>query len=432
MIQQTAEVRNATTVPWVLSGRSEAGLRAQAARLLTHAEGATAPDVHAVGRSLVRTGVAFEHRAVVLGRDVGELVAGARAVAEGSPAPNVVSGRVDGTRPGVVFVFPGQGTQWAGMAVGLLADAPVFAASVDACAEALAPHLDWSLHDVLRGAPDAPPLDRVDVVQPVLFTVMVSLAELWRSFGVTPAAVVGHSQGEIAAAKVAGALSLEDAARLVALRSQALTAIRGRGDMVTVLARRDRVLELLEPFGDRLAVAAVNGPATVTVSGDVEAMSEFNAVLRAGKLLRWRVPGVDFAAHSPHVADLREALLELAAGITPRASEVPFYSTVTGAPTPTTDLDAGYWYRNLRQTVRYDEATRALLADGHAVFLECSAQPVLTVGMQDTAEEAGRSAAFLATLRNGDGGLGRFLTAAAEVHVTGAGVDWSAVFPTTR
>ena len=426
--QAAAERRTGATVPWVLSGRSDAGLRAQAARLLTQAESGAAADVTAVGRLLARSGIAFEHRTVVLGRDVDDLIAGVRAISDGGQAPNVVTGRAT-ARTGAVFVFPGQGTQWPGMAVELLDTAPVFAESVQACADALAPYLNWSLHDVLLGAADAPPLDRVDVVQPVLFSMMVSLAALWRAFGVTPAAVVGHSQGEIAAAAVSGALSLADAARLVALRSQALNAIRGKGDMVTVMAPKAKVLELLASFGDRLTVAAVNGPATVTVSGDVDAMSEFSASLRTQRLMRWRVPGVDFAAHSPHVAELREDLLALAADITPLASDVPFYSTVTGTREPSTNLDAQYWYGNLRQTVRYDEATRALLADGRTVFLECSAQPVLTLGMQDTAEQVRRPAAFLATLRNEDGGLSRFLTAAAELHVNGVSVDWSAAFP---
>ncbi|MBT3152357.1 acyltransferase domain-containing protein [Streptomyces sp. CHD11] len=424
------------TVPWVLSGRSEAGLRSQAARLLARLESDSArdvlDDVAEVGRSLVAAGAANACRAVVLGRDRAELVAGVRALAEGRAAPNVIGGRAPrqartaDTRP--VFVFPGQGTQWVGMAVELLETSPVFARSVQDCERALSPHVNWSLQDVLRGVPGTPPLDRVDVVQPVLFSMMLSLARLWRSFGVEPGAVVGHSQGEIVAAHVVGALSLEDAARIVALRSQALMKISGRGEMLTVLAPNDQVRTMLADWDGVLSVAAVNGPATITVSGDTAAMAEFGAALSAARMMRWRLPGVDFAAHSAHVEDLRDTLLDLAAGATPVRSDVPFCSTVTGQRIETDALDAEYWYRNLRQTVRFDDAVRSLAEDGHTIFVECSAQPVLTVGMQDIVDGLGSSAVLMGTLRNEDGGMGRFLAALAESYVHGVAVDWTAAF----
>lgn len=431
---QSARI-GAGTVPWVLAGRSAAGLRGQAARLLTRLESDpslnTPDDLAKVGRSLVAAGASHEHRAVVLGSDRAELLDGVRALAEERKAPNVTSGRAAQqagaeTRP--VFVFPGQGTQWAGMAVELLAASPVFAQAIQDCEGALSPHVDWSLEGVLRGAPDTPPLDRVDVVQPVLFSMMVSLARLWRSFGVEPAAAVGHSQGEIAAAHVVGAISLDDAARIVALRSQALTRIRGRGGMLTVLAPNDKVRALLGEWEGSLSVAAVNGPATITVSGDVTALAEFNGALAAATMMRWQVPGVDFAAHSAHVEELRETLLDVAAKVEPATVDTPFYSSVTGKRVGTGALDAEYWYRNLRQTVRFDESVRSLLTDGHRIFVECSAQPVLTVGMQDIAEELGHPTALMATLRNQDGGPGRFLAALAEAYVAGATVDWTAAY----
>jgi polyketide synthase 12 len=366
----------------------------------------------------------------VLGADRAELLAGVRAIVEEAAAPNVITGQAGAGAVGpLVFVFPGQGTQWAGMAVPLLDSAPVFAESIRACEQALARYVDWSLEDVLRGVAGAPPLDRVDVVQPVLFAMMVSLARLWDSYGVRPAAVVGHSQGEIAAAQVAGALSLEDAARIVALRSKALGAIRGRGAMLTVLAPNDQVRDLLSPWAGKLSVAAVNGPAAITVSGDSDALAEFESALRSARMLRWRIPGVDFAAHSAHVEEIQDELFDLAAEISPGPADVAFYSTVSGKQTVTTELDAMYWYRNLRQQVRFDEAARALLADGFATFLECSAQPVLTVGLQDTADEAGAAVAIMATLRLEEGGMDRFLTAMAEAYVQGVAVDWAAVFP---
>ncbi|KJY24591.1 type I polyketide synthase, partial [Streptomyces sp. NRRL S-495] len=220
-------------VPWVLSGRTAEAVKAQAERL--HAHLTEHPELSSVdvGYSLATTRTAFEHRAAVVGADRATLLGGLAALAAGDRAPGLVEGTVARSAR-TVLVFPGQGSQWAGMARELLDRAPAFADRIAACERALAPHLDWSLLAVLREEPDAPPLDRVDVVQPALFAVMVSLAELWRAHGIVPDAVVGHSQGEIAAACVAGALSLDDAARIVALRSRALLALTGRGGMLFV------------------------------------------------------------------------------------------------------------------------------------------------------------------------------------------------------
>ncbi|MFJ4324571.1 type I polyketide synthase, partial [Streptomyces tricolor] len=267
--------RTLPLLPWTLSARTAAGLRAQAARLLAHRPARDAGP-HDVALALATTRTAFEHRAVVLGPDRATLLAGLTAVAEGAEAADVVRGRATGDGR-AVFVFPGQGAQWAGMAVDLLDSSPVFAERMDACAAALEPFVDWSLLDVVRGVEGAPGLDRVDVVQPVLWAVMVSLAEVWRSYGVVPSAVVGHSQGEIAAACVAGVLSLEDGARVVALRSRALRALAGSGGMVSVAAAPAEAEELLAGWADRVAVAAVNGPRSVVVAGEAAALEEFLA-----------------------------------------------------------------------------------------------------------------------------------------------------------
>ncbi|MBI0320029.1 acyltransferase domain-containing protein, partial [Streptomyces javensis] len=323
-----------------------------------------------------------------------------------------------------VLVFPGQGSQWVGMAAGLLESSPVFAERLGECAAALGPFVGWSLVDVLG---DAVALERVDVVQPVLWAVMVSLAELWRSYGVEPAAVIGHSQGEIAAACVAGALSLEDAARVVALRSRALRALSGLGGMVSVSLPVESVGERLGRWGERLSVAAVNGPSAVVVSGDADALDELLAVCEVDEVRARRIP-VDYASHCAHVEAIEGELSHDLAGIRPRSSSVPFYSTVTGGVLDTADLDAGYWYRNLRQTVRFEETVRALLADGFQVFVEASAHPVLTMAVDQTAEDHGTRVTAIGSLRRDEGGLERFVTSVAEAYVGGASVDWSTVF----
>ncbi|MER6958116.1 type I polyketide synthase [Streptomyces sp. NPDC000618] len=408
---------------WPLSGRTDAALRAQAARLLSFVEDRTEPAAD-IGLSLATTRTAFSRRAVVVGDDRAELLHRLAAFADGRAVAGVVEGQAAAAGK-VVFAFPGQGAQWAGMAVGLLDDVPEFAESIRACEEAFAPHVDWSLSEVLR---DADALERVDVVQPALFAVMVSLAALWRSCGVEPAAVVGHSQGEIAAACVAGALSLQDAARVVTLRSQALSALSGQGAMVSVLLSADDVRDRLAEGDGAVSVAAANGPSSVVLSGDPEALDAL--------VERWTAEGVetrriavDYASHSPQVEQIRERLLTVLDGIRPMSSPVPFYSTVTGAPMDTAGLDAAYWYRNLRQTVELERATEALVRDGHTVFVECSPHPVLLPALRDTTEQAGlESGVVTGSLRRREGGPRRFLASLAELHVRGVDVDWSRVF----
>ncbi|WP_197358683.1 acyltransferase domain-containing protein, partial [Streptomyces clavuligerus] len=211
---------------------------------------------------------------------------------------------------------------------------------------------------------------------------------LWRSCGVVPDAVVGHSQGEIAAAYVAGALTLDDAARVVALRSRALSRLAGRGGMASVALPPTALDSHLEPWGDRLSVAAVNGPSATVLSGDPEAIAGVVAALTAQDI-RARIVPVDYAAHSAQVEEVREELHTALADITPRPSGIPFHSTVDARPLDTTALDAAYWYRNLRQTVRFDETIRALLHRGHTYLVEISPHPVLTPGMEQTAETLG-------------------------------------------
>ncbi|MER7469064.1 acyltransferase domain-containing protein, partial [Streptomyces sp. NPDC097981] len=258
---------------------------------------------------------------------------------------------------------------------------------------------------------------------------MVSLAEVWRGAGVRPGAVIGHSQGEIAAACVAGILSLEDAARVVALRSQAIgRVLAGLGGMVSVPLPASEVRERIAPWGEeRISVAAVNGPSSVVVSGEVQALEELLAACEADGVRARRI-AVDYASHSAQVELLREELAELLAPIVPRVAEVPFLSTVTGEWVSGTELDAGYWFRNLRQTVELEQVTRTLLDQGFGVFVESSPHPVLTVGMQETVEDAGREAAVLGSLRRNEGGLERFWLSLGEAWVRGVAVDWDAVF----
>ncbi|WUB13174.1 type I polyketide synthase [Streptomyces platensis] len=415
-------------VGWVLSARTPAELREQATRL--DARVSTSPALRAadVGHALVTTRTLFEHRAVVVAEGRDGLLEGVRALAAGRPAPGLVEG-VASPRGKPVFVFPGQGSQWAGMARELLDSSEVFDRRMRECADALAPYTDWSLLDVLREAPGAPDLERVDVVQPALFAVMVSLAELWQSAGIEPAAVIGHSQGEIAAACVAGALSLPDAAKVVALRSQVLGALAGTGGMVSLPLSAEPAGKLIARWAGRLHVAAVNGPGATIVAGEASALDELLAQCGSDGIRARRIP-VDYASHTPHVEAIRERLAEAVGTLTPQASRIPFHSTLTGElMSDTTGLDADYWYRNLRNTVQFEPAVRALAARGCTTFIEVSPHPVLVVAVQETLEGAGAQEGIaVGTLRRGHGGVSRFLTAMAELHVQGAAVDRPAAF----
>ncbi|WP_227014641.1 MULTISPECIES: type I polyketide synthase [Nocardiopsis] len=415
-------------VPWVLSARSEGALRAQASAL--HFFVSSRPGLRAqdVGLSLATTRAVFEYRAVIFasGGD------GARELESVAPA-SVPADRAQ-ERP--VMVFPGQGGQWAGMARDLLdGDGPlaqVFTRRLLECERALSPHVDWSLVQVLRGEPEAPtftgPGTRVDVVQPVLWAVMVSLARVWSALGVEPAAVIGHSQGEIAAACVAGTLSLDDAAKVVALRSQALTSLAGSGGMASLGLSPQRAEELVGSYED-LHLAAVNGPESVVVSGSPAAVrGAVEYCVDHG--VHGALVDVDYASHSQHVQHIREDLLERLGGVEPHSARVPFFSTLTGerldgTETPT---DASYWYQNLRGTVRFADAVKAAVDAGHTTFIEVGPHPVLSFGIERTLDAARVEGRVLQTLRREAGDQAQLLTAAAQAFTAGVDVDWAVLF----
>jgi acyl transferase domain-containing protein/NADPH:quinone reductase-like Zn-dependent oxidoreductase/acyl carrier protein len=421
------------TRPWLISARSVDGLRAQATRLTDWITTHPTPDPADLAWSLATTRPTFEHRAVITGSGARELVSGLAAVAAGKPAAGVVTGRAEEPGP-VVFVFPGQGGQWAGMGRDLAACCPVFAQRLADCSLALSQYVDWDLGEVLAGAPGAPGLDRADVIQPVLWAVMVSLAAVWQAAGVQPDAVVGHSQGEIAAATVAGILPVEDAAKIVALRSQALEALAGTGAMISVAEPVGRVRDRIARWDHRLAIAVVNSPAATVVSGDPDAVQELAAECEQEEI-RARILAVDYASHGPQVERIRDQVLTALSGIMPGPAQIPMMSAMSGQWVDGPELGASYWYESLRAPVQFAAAVNALGTSGHQLFIETSPHPVLTTAITQTLEDAARrsdtppSAAVLVTgtLRRGDGGPARLLASLADVHVRGARVNWAAV-----
>ncbi|WP_172382018.1 type I polyketide synthase [Streptomyces sp. MNP-20] len=418
-------------VAWPLSAKGPAALRGQAAALHAHVLADPAPRPADIGLSLATGRSRFADRAVVVGADRGALLDGLGALARGEPLTDGVTGTAPRGGRKAVFVFPGLGAQWPGMAAGLLDASPVFAARVAECEQAFAPHLDWSLGGVLRGEDDAPFLDGVEVLQPALFAVMVSLAEVWRSYGVEPAAAVGHSQGEVAAACVAGALTLQDAARVVALRSRALSRVTGGGGMATLMMSGDEAEELLAARGGEVSVAAVNGPRVVVVAGSAAAVRDLVADLTGQGLMAFHIP-VDYASHSGAVDAVRDELHAALADIAPRTPAIPLLSAVDADWLTAADLNPGYWFRNLREPVRFHPAVRRLLDEGHRTFVEVSPHPTLTYGIADTAADADAAdVEVIGTLRRDDGGPRRLLLALGEAYAAGLPVDWRPAYEGT-
>ncbi|MET8826314.1 SDR family NAD(P)-dependent oxidoreductase [Streptomyces sp. NPDC004610] len=368
-----------------LSAATEDALRAQAADWADWAEAHSDDDLGPglAATALLRGGTGVRSRRVRAAFAFGvkdELLARLRGPL--TPAPVVPE-----TAPGVVFVFPGQGAQWTGMGRALLEREPAFDLAVSRCEQAFAPYVPWSLREVLRGEGEVP-LESVDVVQPALFALQTGLAAVFRSWGVRPAGVLGHSMGEVAAAYVSGALRLEDAARVVCRRSALLSRHRGEGAMALVSLPAQEVRRLLEPFGGRLSCAAHNGPRTTVVSGRTDAVTEFLAARVAEGVFCRRVE-VDVASHSPVLDGLREELLADLAGLSPRETDVPFHSSVAGGPLATGGLDAGYWWRNLREPVLFADAVRATGPAGGHVFLELSPHPLLSASVTECLAEPG-------------------------------------------
>ena len=386
---------------WALSARSEPALRAAAVRLRDAAGDLDPVDV---GFTLgLRP--SMERRAVVVGD---RLLDGLDALEVGVARP---AGRT-------VLVFAGQGGQWPGMAAGLLESSPVFAAWVADCEAVLTGlGVGWSAAELLR---DGTPVERVDVVQPLLFVVATGLAVVWRSWGLPVDAVVGHSQGEVAAAVVAGGLSLRDGLRVVVGRSRALVGVRG-GAMASVALPADRI-DL--PAG--VGVAAVNGPESTVVSGETGAVERLLESLAAGGTRVRRVE-VDYASHSPAVDHVRGEVLSNLAGLTPHTGDLAFYSSLTGGLVDTAALDADYWYRNLREPVRFQAAVEALVADGFGTFVEAGPHPVLTGAVEQTLYAAGKDGIVVGSLRRDEGGPERMLASAGELFVAGGHIAWDQV-----
>ncbi|GAA1938452.1 hypothetical protein GCM10009837_75910 [Streptomyces durmitorensis] len=410
-------------LPVVVSARDGAALAEQAGRWASWLREHPTLPLPTLARTAAERRTHFAERASVTATSTAELIDGLAALAEGRSHHGLVRGTA-AARGRTVFVFPGQGGDWEGMGRELLGQSPAFADAARRCDAALRPLTGWSVLDVLhgRGAPELS-ADRLDVLQPVMFTLYVSLAAAWGELGVEPDAVVGHSQGEIAAAVVAGALTLEEGARVVRLRSRALADVAGTGAMAVIELPLDEVAERIAPFGGAISVAAVNTPGSVAVSGDADAVAELLRALDDEDVV---CGGLDapVASHSRHMDALLPTLRAELSALRPRGTSIPFYSTVTGTLLDGGCLDAEYWCRNLREPVRLDLAQQRLLADGNDVFVEVGPHPVLAMPLAAGSDRA----VVVGSLQRGRGGLSALLHSLGALHTHGYPVDWTRAF----
>ncbi|HEY6779991.1 MAG TPA: type I polyketide synthase, partial [Thermoleophilaceae bacterium] len=428
---ERSEPAPAAALPLVLSAKSEPALRDMARNLAARMREKDEPAPLDLAFTLATARPSMRQRAAVVGGDREQLRERLEAfAASGGEAEGACAGSTRGEMP-PVFLFAGYGSQWEGMTVELLDSSPVFAAALRECDEALSAHIEWRVEDVLRRRPGAPELNAPEVGSQALFATSIALAKLWIASGVMPARVVGHSQGEVVAAHIAGGLSLEDAAHVAVARNRALVKLVGAGAMASVGMSAADLRPRLERFGEELSIAAVNGPTATVVSGAGGPLDQLLAECAAAGARTRKVPGAVAASHSVQVEPLREELLAELATISPRQGELPFHSTVTGEALDTARLDAEYWYRNVRRTVLFEPVVRSLLEGGCGALLEVSPHPVLGIGLREIVESstAGEGAAtVLGTLRRGEGGPERFALSLGEAWASGVEVDWGPFF----
>lgn len=371
----------------------------------------------------------YDYRLAVIGHSREELCAGLEAVLQGEPDSGLIIGRVVPDRQQkLVFVFPGQGGQWHGMGRDLLQQEPVFYKAIERIDQAMQSYCTWSLMDVLRTQLPASRLDEIDVVQPSIFAIQVALAALWQSWGIAPYAVVGHSMGEVAAAHVAGILSLEDATRIICSRSQLLRQAQGQGSMLVTELSPVQAKELLKE-NNNVTIAAINSPTSTVLSGDPEAVKEVMDVLQRENLF-CRLVNVDVASHSQQMDPLRVDLLKALYGLQPQTASISIYSTVTGTRGDDLNFNAEYWMDNLRNPVLFSDAIGQLMDSGHSTFIEISPHPILLGAIQQSLQFRHQEARLLPSLRREEPERKTMLGTLGVIYTEGYSIDWKKIYPT--
>lgn len=368
-----------------------------------------------------------EERLAIAGATHVEMREGIEDFLAGRPRPGMAAGRVAGNSTRIVFVCSGQGSQYAGMGLSLFEKEPVFRGAMEECAAKIHAVAGWSLLEELAAPEAESKLARTEYAQPAIFAIQVAIARLLGSWGVTPAAVIGHSVGEIAAAYLAGALDLNTCARIAVARGRVMASAAGKGCMAAV---RLPVAEVLQALGNRsgVSIAAVNGPQSTVISGDKDAI--------AALLQDWKGRGIsctlmpaNYAFHSAQMEPFATELAKELGEIRGRTSEIPIFSTVLGGISPGTSFGAAYWSRNVRATVQFSAALQKAIASGFSAFVELAPQPVLAGSISEHSMPSGEPVAAVGTLRRNHAECRVMLGTLGQLHILGYPVSWKALYP---
>ncbi|MBZ0285295.1 MAG: type I polyketide synthase [Anaerolineae bacterium] len=412
-----------------ISAHTTDALKELAARYSEFLKHADAIPLRQIGYTATLKRSQHEFRLSVAGRTHAELAEKLSAYTVGEIAQGVAVGQKDpDVALKVVFVFPGQGGQWIGMARELMASEPVFRQAMEACEVAIHPLVNWSLLEQLDLPEDKARLNEIDVIQPTLFAIQVALAALWQSWDVEPDAILGHSLGEVAGAYVAGVLSLEDAAKVICYRSQLMKRTSGQGAMAVIGLSAEQTRTRLKGYEDKLSIAVSNSLRSTVISGEPAALETVMNQLRMENIF-CRPVKVDVASHSPQMEPLRPELVKLLAGLKPQTGNLPIYSTVDGDVRDGSTFTPDYWGRNLRQPVLFSNMVERLLMDEHMVFIELSPHPVLLSAVEDMFHHVGKAGHTVASMLREQDDAVVMRSALGALYTTGYAVDWSRLYP---
>ncbi|MET9803410.1 SDR family NAD(P)-dependent oxidoreductase [Streptomyces sp. NPDC006368] len=415
-------------LPVMVSARTPEALEAAAVRMAERLREENPEGFYDAAWTAARRRTLHPHRAVVLASGAQEAAEALESIGRGAlPLPTATATGQAVTDGRVVFAFSGNGSQWAGMGADLLREEPIFRAALTQVDDALAPHLGWSVREEMVGA-DPLRIQATEIAQPLLFAFQIGLVELLKARGIRPAVVLGHSVGEIAAAHVAGALDLRTAARVVAERSRAQAATRGRGRMAAIGLSAEEAAKELAPYAGSLEIAAVNGDHDVTVCGPEDDLRALGRDLDM-RAVFFRMLELDYAFHSRAMDPVQDDLLASLDGLRPAATGIPFVSTVTGTTCPGEDLEARYWWRNVREPVLFGPALHTLLDDGYDTFVDIGPHPVLRPYLRKATKDLERPVLAMGTCARAVPGPAAVDTAAAQMLAAGARVHWDAFFP---
>lgn len=374
----------------------------------------------------------FDHRLSMVVHNEDELGEHLGAFLAGEKRPGMYTGeRRHGGAPRIVFVFPGQGPQWWGMGRELLEAELVFRAKMGECDALVAKYAGWSVLEELKSDETSSRLQETAIAQPAIFSLQVALAALWKSWGIEPQAIIGHSLGEVAAAHVAGVLTIQDAARLIVQRGRTMDCPGSRGKMLAVGLSVAEAAEFISEYEDRVAIGAINSPASLTLSGDSDALGRIAESLNQRSIF-CRFLRTNYAFHSPRMEPIREEFIRSVNCLQCQAPAISLISTVTGKPVETSQCDVDYWWRNIRGEVRFAAGMDCLIDGDYDVFLELSPHPVLSGSISECLQRRGHKGTVLASLRRGEKERAVMLGSLGALYALGSPLDWKKLWPGDR